>query len=825
MTKIQLKRSSALLSGSARVPASNQLDYGELAINYSSTDPQLFYKDSSGNVVSFFEPYAPLSGATFTGDCTFNTDVDFDGAVTIQGDSTNGSGKLTLTCEQNTHSVNIKAPAHSASANYTLTLPSSAGSSGEVLSTDGSGGLSWAYAAMSTADKSKLDGIETSATADQTGAEIKALYEVETNAFTDALFTKLSGIETSATADQTGAEMLAALLTVDGSGSGLDADLLDGLQPNTAYSTSTIVQRDGSGDIRGRYLIAGTSDGIGGWLRSRTGADANQTPTSYVVEHSGWYYQLSKSDFQSHIAAGLTSDKANLLASRGTYLTNASTTPASWDFGQRVDFVSSTQGWFNYGTVITTQSYSGGGGTLQMYVPYGSGYGGVSLKYRMGDYSAGANGNSWTSWRTIWDSNNDGAGSGLDADLLDGLQSSSFLRSDANDTTSGSITFQGIVNTGTTATSNAVFGRNHAYHTVEIQGYGAELMIGSQSTDLHINYRTCNNGSGNHTPINWFWRAGASNNWSNHSFGTVSTRTNDSLIVNGYSSNNQYNSVSSSRMSFGGGTDFANYHLGTNTENYGGSYTKLDLRWHTGIRMGAQSQYGGIRFYDSEDLGSLQWHFNGSSGYTYKYNWLNTTTDGIYSSTNSAHIMPNTTSSYAAWRISGSRNGYAGLMILDDQGYHNALMWNDGNGGWYQQNGSGWSLYWHRGNSCMGIAGSSTSSSYDLYVTGAIYATGNITAYSDGRKKTNIKTIESALSKVLNLRGVTYNKINVDKTVSEKDEMGVIAQEVEKIVPEVVTYAEDVDEYGVSYGNLTALLIEAIKELKIELTELKESLA
>ncbi len=747
MTKIQLKRSSALLSGSARVPASNQLDYGELAINYSSTDPQLFYKDSSGNVVSFFEPYAPLSGATFTGDCTFNTDVDFDGAVTIQGDSTNGSGKLTLTCEQNTHAVNIKAPAHSAAANYTLTLPSNAGSNSNVLTTDGSGNLSWALSSMSTADKSKLDGIETSATADQTGAEIKALYEVETNAFTDALFTKLSGIETNATADQTGAEIkalyevetnaftdaqftklagietgatadqtaseiLTLIKTVDGSGSGLDADLLDGY-----HQTSFLrIAANSSSPTNGTFAIGSASS------------------RNFIQSHAGQPLDLNP-----------------------------------------------------LGNAVTINGTS----------------------------------------NTVWHAGNDGAGSGLDADNLDGH---------TWDTSGKNIRGQDI------------------YADSWLRNYNASTGLYNQATDSHF-YSPGNNYwhiNGNSANISWgglifYDRFNSTHGeatgrkgyvyWDGNGFGLLSSAgswcvsippsgsSSNALIVGGHASNNHSNSVSSARMSFGGGNDFGNYHLGTNIENYGGNYTKLDLRWHTGIRMGAQRNYGGIRFYDSEDLGSLQWQFNGSSGYTYKYNWLNTTTDGIYSSTNSAHIMPNTTSTYAAWRISGSRNGYAGLMILDDQGYHNALMWNDGHGGWYQQNGSGWSLYWHRGNSCMGIAGSSTSSSYDLYVTGAIYATGNITAYSDGRKKTNIKTIESALSKVLNLRGVTYNKINVDKTVSEKDEMGVIAQEVEKIVPEVVTYAEDVDEYGVSYGNLTALLIEAIKELKIELTELKESLA
>ena len=63
--------------------------------------------------------------------------------------------------------------------------------------------------AFTDAEKTKLTGIETGATADQTGAEIKTLYEAEANAFTDAQFTKLAGIETGATADQTGAEIKA----------------------------------------------------------------------------------------------------------------------------------------------------------------------------------------------------------------------------------------------------------------------------------------------------------------------------------------------------------------------------------------------------------------------------------------------------------------------------------------------------------------------------------------------------------------------------------------------------------------------------------------
>tara|TARA_B100001094_G_scaffold235807_1_gene230883 strand:- start:46 stop:1977 length:1932 start_codon:yes stop_codon:yes gene_type:complete len=62
----------------------------------------------------------------------------------VTGDATNGSGQITLNCENNSHGVKIKGPPHSASADYTLTLPNDDGASSQVLSTDGSGVLSWA---------------------------------------------------------------------------------------------------------------------------------------------------------------------------------------------------------------------------------------------------------------------------------------------------------------------------------------------------------------------------------------------------------------------------------------------------------------------------------------------------------------------------------------------------------------------------------------------------------------------------------------------------------------------------------------------------------
>ena len=101
--------------------------------------------------------------------------------------------------------------------------------------------------------------------------------------------------------------------------------------------------------------------------------------------------------------------------------------------------------------------------------------------------------------------------------------------------------------------------------------------------------------------------------------------------------------------------------------------------------------------------------------------------------------------------------------------------------------------------------------------SGNFNATGDVTAYSDIRIKENIVSIIDPLNKVLRLRGVSYNRIDTD---DKSTKIGFIAQEVEKIVPEVVTYDKEQDRYGVSYGNITALLVEAIKEQQIKIDNL-----
>ena len=109
--------------------------------------------------------------------------------------------------------------------------------------------------------------------------------------------------------------------------------------------------------------------------------------------------------------------------------------------------------------------------------------------------------------------------------------------------------------------------------------------------------------------------------------------------------------------------------------------------------------------------------------------------------------------------------------------------------------------------------------------TGSIRATGDITAYySDERLKTNLGTIENALEKVSSLTGFYYeaNKIAQDLGYTVKREVGVSAQQVQKVLPEIVAPAPIDDKYlTIHYERLVPLLIEAIKELKAEVDALK----
>lgn len=208
--------------------------------------------------------------------------------------------------------------------------------------------------------------------------------------------------------------------------------------------------------------------------------------------------------------------------------------------------------------------------------------------------------------------------------------------------------------------------------------------------------------------------------------------------------------------------------------------------------------------------------------------WISfTSTHGLYwpstGFSGAPHLYANG-DTYGQFQVDGYKNSYTGIRMASAGRATIGMFDTNGNGGLY--NYSYWIYYWLVGNACLGVGTSSTSSSYRMYVDGGIYATGNITAYSDARKKTNIITVDNALDKISKLRGVYYhrNDSHDEKIDTEKRQLGVIAQEVNEVLPEVVTYAKDVDEYGVQYGNFAGLFIEAFKEMKQKIEVLENEI-
>ena len=135
--------------------------------------------------------------------------------------------------------------------------------------------------------------------------------------------------------------------------------------------------------------------------------------------------------------------------------------------------------------------------------------------------------------------------------------------------------------------------------------------------------------------------------------------------------------------------------------------------------------------------------------------------------------------------------------------------------------GADGNIQYKNGSSFAGSTNLTFNSSTNVLSCG-----GDIIAFaSDERLKTNFEPIENAVDKVLQLRGFTYNFNDIGEGLGFDTSLrhaGVSAQEVQAVLPEAVCPAPANDEYlTVKYDKLVPLLIEAIKELKAEIKELK----
>ena len=189
-------------------------------------------------------------------------------------------------------------------------------------------------------------------------------------------------------------------------------------------------------------------------------------------------------------------------------------------------------------------------------------------------------------------------------------------------------------------------------------------------------------------------------------------------------------------------------------------------------------------------------------------------------------------------RTSSSRPGVTKLYRSDSDSSHNVqITWT----------GSYWRLYGYSGDTehadvlvgrattaatadnATKLGGKGTTSwmrkdmsqsmTGNLTVNGSITASSNITAYSDARIKDNIETLKDALGTVNRMRGVSYR----NKTTNERG-VGFIAQELNEVLPDVVV-TNDNKMMSVAYGNITAVLVEAVKELSAKVYRLESQLS
>jgi hypothetical protein len=182
----------------------------------------------------------------------------------------------------------------------------------------------------------------------------------------------------------------------------------------------------------------------------------------------------------------------------------------------------------------------------------------------------------------------------------------------------------------------------------------------------------------------------------------------------------------------------------------------------------------------------------------------------FYDSNNSAYYAdPSGTSALSTVTFGSSPNGGGGGgRITPSTGSPYSIRQEFGS------DNSGW-----RYGIAKNVSGTVTIMFY-VQDNGDCVATGNVTAYSDVRLKANIETIPSALDKLDQIRGVTYTRTDMDD--KERRYAGVIAQEIEAVLPEAVGGDEDIKT--VDYNATIALLIQAVKELtdKVKALEAKE---
>jgi len=439
----------------------------------------------------------------------------------------------------------------------------------------------------------------------------------------------------------------------------------------------------------------------------------------------------------------------------------------------------------NYSHILSiNQSTANGNRFVQMYLGDVPG----ALFWRMNQ------GGTIHPWERIWTTGNDGSGSGLDADLLDGIDSSRFiygqsgnrrgtnLISNWNQTDFPDVAFLSAESGGTNApTGDYTYGTQYSFHR-DGAGYRTQLVTALYS-DTSIYVR---NSRDSDVWTSWkrLWHSG---DFSSTNVSNWNAAYNDRITAVAVSGT-QTKTITLTQQN--GGTLTATW------TDFDSDTDQQELTWEQGTSTLSISNGNAVILsgFATEDYVFSQ-GFVTSAG----------TVAGVVrtvTGTNSAELV----------RGNMGDNDQARILVgatASNAGYLEIATADDGTEPIYVRQYTG--VFSSLTRTATLLDGSGNTS-----FPGSLTIGGTFTESSSIRFKENIQPLEPSLAKVEQLNPVTYNKIGV-----EQEEIGLIAEEVAGLFPEVVTYNENGQPSGVQYQRLSVILLKAVQELTERVNKLE----
>ena len=607
----------------------------------------------------------------------------------------------------------------------------------------------------------------------------------------------------------------------DGSGSGLDADVIKGRTWSESVTANTLVSRQANGYIYANHINFSTSE------------TENPTINSFFTSNGdGWSRKSSKSHVISQLSSGLLTHQAGTRQSINfnSYLTQGFYNTAN-------NNTNKPSGAADYAQLIVAKGIDTG---LQIY----GGYANTALYWR----GWASSGSTFYNWHKLWSDQNDGSGSGLDADTVDGIQGANIFSTStapAGNVRIASGNGYGLrfwdsnnykiymSSTGDGSWGGRVTGDTTSDYNMYFRMAGGTNR-GFVFRDDSNNFFSINPDTGIHSEVTLNQTSGS---FVSHGFTTTDLNTAWQVAGTGKSvgiAPFRYQNSASNKPESGD-----NAHWGLNIWAHGGSSGNYPYGHQLSAassgniwqRWVANGSFGGWRkIFDSG---------NDGSGSGLDADMLDGVNGASYLRSDAADTL--TANIVAQGDFVGSGDGYRDHGVYGNyNSYRIHHMWGMGTAYRINVNGSDFGnlygcayTYHNRVYTSNSMAGHHQmvwcqNGSPNAALGSNIWTSGNVIAYSDIRVKTNLEVIPDALSKVQQLNGYTFDRTDVkydeegNPTVPVR-QTGVVAQEVLEVLPEAVTGDEE-SHYNVAYGNMVGLLIEAIKELKAEVDDLKAQL-